>query len=650
MTVHEHAKKYLALGWSVFPLRPGLKTPSSTWNQYRTERMSTDAVDETFQDNSNIALACGGLSGILVVDLDLYKDKSGFKNIDSPLKAITPRGGIHVYFKYNPGTQNTVNANKGTDIRSEGGYVLLPPSIFAYEQNGVEKQGSYMWVTEPTKELIESLPEAPKSLLDAVYGVETTKTPTHHYFAEIGENFAPVAEGGRNNEISKFSLSMFNRYKDPQAVWQLVLARNATLTPPLPIHEVRATFESAARKFQVSPPSKQVHITSSMLQELENNNPYIVPTTEDDIQFAITQLVEGKKAGISTGFLELDAIVGGFIPGQSYLIFADTNVGKSMFAVNTLASMARRGIKCLYFDLENDTTLSMERIMMVANQGKVNLTEYRAQLVAQPVNMDYLKEIFAPVYSIKDNLKVWSMTKMIDRFGEINWLGIRTVMEEEFKNGVQVIIIDHLHYFSPAETDHAVLGEIARNINNYAAQENVAIVCIAHTKKGLVENKKGKDDSKVRTVRPTIDHIAGSSMISKHFKNLIALQRNYASGDEEEQSKTKVYVDKTKYGPSSSFDLAYEAATFLFKPLNLNDKMTKNKISAIDEMLEDAVVLPFKPTKTKKPAAVKQEEDVVVKIAEEKEIEPVIVFPPVMKIMTQETKPIDDEKLGGIPF
>lgn len=646
MTVQEQAKKYLALGWSVFPLRPGLKTPGATWNQYRTERMKPEMVDQMFQDNSNMALACGELSGILVVDQDLYKDKPGLENIDSPLKAITPRGGIHVYFKYRPGSQNTVNANKGTDIRSEGGYVLLPPSVYEYEQNGVQKQGTYMWVTEPTKELLDTLPEAPESLLNAVYGQETTPAPSRPLFAETGQDFAPIGEGGRNNEISRFSLSMFNRYKDPQAVWQLVLARNATFTPPLPIHEVRATFESAARKFQVSPPAKQPHITSSMLQEIETDNPYIVTTTADDIQFAITQLMEGKKTGISTGFLELDAIVGGFIPGQSYLIFADTNVGKSMFAVNSLVSMARRGIKCLYFDLENDTTLSMERIMMVSNQGKVNLTEYRAQLVAHPVNMDYLKEIFAPVYSIKDQLKVWSMTKMIDRFGEINWEGIRTVMDEEFKNGVQVIIIDHLHYFSPAETDHAVLGEIARHINNYAAQENVAIVCIAHTKKGLVENKKGKEDGDVRTVRPTIDHIAGSSMIAKHFKNLIALQRNYASSNQDEQAKTKVFVDKTKYGPASNFDLVYDSSTFLFQPFDVNKRMHDNKVAAIDEMLEDAVVLPFEKEEVKTPTTSKPVEEEV----KEEVIEPPPPPKPVIKTITPPTKAIEDEKLGDIVF
>ncbi len=643
MTVQEHAKEYLALGWSVFPLRNKLKTPSAPWNDYRTQRLTNEEADKVFRADSNIALACGELSGILVVDQDLYKGKPGLENIDSPLKAITPRGGIHLYYKYTPGSQNTVNDKKGTDIRSEGGYVVLPPSTIELDDG---RTGQYMWVTPPTKELLASLPEPPKSLLDAVYEHDTTQTPAKALFTPVGEDFGPVGEGGRNNEISRFSLTMLNRYKDPVAVWQLVLARNATFTPPLPINELRTTFESAAKKYTVSPPTKQApHISNDLLQQVREKVDFQPTTLKNDIDFTIQQLIQGKKQGFSTGYLELDALMGGFIPSQSYLIFADTNVGKSMLAVNMLVSMAKRNVKCLYFDLENDTAFSTERIMMVANGGLVNLMDYRAHLVEKPVNIDYLKKIFTPVYEMESCLDVWSMTKMLDRFGEITWAGIKTVMDEKIKEGVQVVIIDHLHYFSPAETDHAVLGEIARQINNYAAEYNIAIACVAHTKKGLTENKKGKDENSVRVIRPTIDHISGSAMIAKHFKNLISIQRNYASVDQEEQKQTKVYVDKTKYGPSGSFELLFDATTFLFRVPPVNYQVTQMKQKAMEEMLEEEVVLPLLPV-------------------EEKEIAPVIVEPPKpapviveiedglpkKKPSMLEPKKIEDEDLGDIPF
>lgn len=649
MTVQEHAKEYLALGWSVFPLRNKLKTPGAPWNDYRTQRLTNEEVDKVFRADSNIALACGELSGILVVDQDLYKGKPGLENIDSPLKAITPRGGIHLYFKYTPGSQNTVNDKKGTDIRSEGGYVVLPPSTIDLDDG---RTGQYMWVTFPTKELLESLPEPPKSLLDAVYEHDTTQTPSKPLLTPIGEDFGPVGEGGRNNEISRFSLSMLNRYKDPVAVWQLVLARNATFTPPLPINELRLTFESAAKKFVSSPPTKQApHISNDLLEQVREKVDFVPTTLKSDVDFTIQQLIQGKKQGYSTGYLELDSLMGGFIPSQSYLIFADTNVGKSMMAVNMLVSMAKRGVKCLYFDLENDTAFSTERIMMVANGGQVNLTEYRAHLVERPVNIDYLKSIFKPVYEMESHLDVWSMTKMLDRFGEITWAGIKTVMDEKIKDNVQVVVIDHLHYFSPAETDHAVLGEIARQINNYAAEYNIAIACVAHTKKGLTENKKGKDDNQVRVIRPTIDHISGSAMIAKHFKNLISIQRNYAAESPEEQTKTKVYVDKTKYGPSGSFDLVFDPSTFLFKLPSYEAAVTKMKTQAIDEMLEDAIKLPLEvepePEEEKPPPVIV---DVPPQPVPEKKPLKIVVENRTPLKKAEDIRKVDDSDIVDIPF
>lgn len=642
MTIQEHAKEYLALGWSVFPLRPKLKTPGAPWNDYRTRRLTNDEVDKVFTSEMNIALACGELSGILVVDQDLYKGKPGFENLDSPLKAITPNGGIHLYFKYKPGSQNTVNDKKGTDIRSEGGYVVIAPSVIDLEDG---RTGRYMWVTPPTKELIDTLPEPPKTLLDEIYGSETTLPPAKELFTAVGEDFAPVGKGGRNNEISRFSLTMLNRYKDPQAVWQLVLARNATFDPPLTINEVRTTFESAAKKYTVSPPTKQApHISNDLLQQVRENMDFQPSTLRGDIDFTIQQLIEGKKQGYSTGYLELDALTGGFIPGQSYLIFADTNVGKSMMAVNMLASMAKRKVKCLYFDLENDTAFSTERIMMVANGGLVNLMDYRAHLVQKPVDIEYLKKIYQPVYEMEDCLEVWSMTKILDRFGEITWAGVKTVMDEKIKEGLQVVIIDHLHYFSPAETDHSVLGEIARQINNYAAEFNLAIACVAHTKKGLTENKKGKDENDVKVIRPTIDHISGSAMIAKHFKNLISIQRNYASLDTEKQTETKVYVDKTKYGPSGHFDLKFDPTTFLFQVPPPGYAVTKIKMQAMDEMLEEEVVLPMIDFPVEEKAEIVAEpipEPVVVHIEEPTYTKPKVVI---------ETKKAADSDIVDIPF
>lgn len=640
MNVREQAKMYLGLGWSVLPIKPNAKVPSSPWNEYRKRQMTHEEVDRLFTDDSNIAVACGELSGIMVIDQDLYKGKPGLENVDSPLKAYTPRGGIHAYFKYSKGTQNTVNENVGTDIRSEGGYVLIPSSKVSFDKDGTEAIGAYLWLTEPTKELLESLPEAPKSLLEAVYAPVTTQTPTPTNYEAPGVDYASLRgmpEGGRNNAISRAALSIVSKLKNPELAWQTIQSINQGFTPPLPEAELRATFDSAVKRYQVSPPVNPNSSVSNspLLQDAVVLSDHTVSSTAEDIQNAILTLASGKKKGLSSGYERMDAIMGGFLPGQSYLLYADTSVGKSMFAVNMLVSLAERGIKCLYFDLENDMTMTMERLMFVANRGRVNLTDYRSRFAGETVDVEYLKKIFTPVIGLQENLFVWDLVKLTERFGDITWAGVQKCIDEEMKKGVQIIMIDHLHYFSPGETDHAVLGEIARQVNNIASTHNISILLVAHTKKGLIEvDKKGDGDS-VKANRPTIEFISGSAMISKHFKNIIAIQRNSMADTEEERTRTMVYIDKTKYGAAGKFQLVYDEKTLLFLNDSPTSYATSAKLKAIDETLNSpqAALLEFEAGE---PVPDNVDEGVV----DEPEVVEVKIVPPVVE---EEPEPVKEE-------
>lgn len=607
MTVQEQAKFYLSLGWSVFPLRPNEKIPTGAWKEYQSRRITNEEVDTLFKEDSNIALACGPISNLLVVDVDLYKNKTELPQaIESPLMAVTPRGGIHYFFKHTPQKQNTVNDEIGIDVRSEGGYVAISPSQVKLETGTI---GKYNWVKPPSKEMLDTLPEAPKWLLDVIFAPKMTLDSSAPVFDVSEHKFEVINEGGRNNTMSRLALSWFNRYRKADVVYSLLKQQNREYCkPPLPEYEVNSIYQSALNKFIASPeyqshrPQSAPHISGDLLAQVAADNPYVNHTLANDVDFTIEQLMQGKKKGYSTGYLELDALIGGFIPSQSYLIYADTNVGKSTFTVNALMALARRDVKCLYFDLENDTALSTERLMFVANEGRVTLTDYRGHLAMQPPPLDYLKKIYAPVYELQNNLEVWSMTKMLDRFNEINWQGVKTVIDEKVKDGVKVIVIDHLHYFSPAETDHAILGEIARQINNLSAEYNVAIICVAHTKKGLVNPQK-KNSNGVNQTRPNIDHIAGSGMIAKHFKNLIALHRQAIANDIEDteqaenhdNNKTRVYIDKTKFGPSGMMYLSFDPETLLFVPYRVEQAVQEKKQLVIEQALKEQVTKPTPP-------------------------------------------------------
>jgi hypothetical protein len=86
---------------------------------------------------ANVAIATGAISGVWVLDVDpdglaawqALRDQFGEV---ATLTARTGRGGYHYFFKLPPGLVVHNSAGKiakGIDVRGEGGYVLVEPSV-----------------------------------------------------------------------------------------------------------------------------------------------------------------------------------------------------------------------------------------------------------------------------------------------------------------------------------------------------------------------------------------------------------------------------------------------------------------------------------------------------------------------------------------
>lgn len=97
---------------------------------------------------ANIGTPTGRAAGMVVLDVD--PDKGGFKTLSALIRRHSPLpetptvhtggGGLHFYLRH-PGGRVSNSAGKlgpGLDIRGDGGYVLLPPSVHATSR-------SYAW-------------------------------------------------------------------------------------------------------------------------------------------------------------------------------------------------------------------------------------------------------------------------------------------------------------------------------------------------------------------------------------------------------------------------------------------------------------------------------------------------------------------------
>lgn len=123
-----------SLKWRVFPVAGKIPV---------TKRGVLDATtDENFlkqwwRSDANYGVALSTGQGLIVLDVDpkyggddsLAELESKYGDVPETLRSVTPSGGCHYFFTGRTGIRNSVSKlGSGLDIRSDGGYVVIPPS------------------------------------------------------------------------------------------------------------------------------------------------------------------------------------------------------------------------------------------------------------------------------------------------------------------------------------------------------------------------------------------------------------------------------------------------------------------------------------------------------------------------------------------
>jgi hypothetical protein len=128
---------YVNKGWYVFPCDV-TKKPMITGG-FHSATTDHEQVKQWWVRWPNAAIGVDtGRSGLVVIDLDQHGDKNGFISwrklgftLDGAMISRTPNGGRHLIYKDTTGGEVKNSASKlgpGIDVRSNGGYILVPPS------------------------------------------------------------------------------------------------------------------------------------------------------------------------------------------------------------------------------------------------------------------------------------------------------------------------------------------------------------------------------------------------------------------------------------------------------------------------------------------------------------------------------------------
>jgi len=243
--VIRHALKLAGKGLKLFPCQPRGKAPC-------TPHGVLDATDNAERikawwdtiPTANIAIATGGASGFFVIDIDSVDAEPELRRLEEQhgalpptVEMITPRGR-HVFFK-TPAAPIRNSAGKvapGIDVRGDGGYVLVPPSVTTRR---------YCWSVDSASDFAE----APPWLIEKL--TSPTGTGNGAVLAAATDWSALVAagasEGQRDNTLTRLAGYLLHRRVDPFVTLALLESFNATrCSPPLPPQDIWRIVSSIA--------------------------------------------------------------------------------------------------------------------------------------------------------------------------------------------------------------------------------------------------------------------------------------------------------------------------------------------------------------------------------------------------------------------
>lgn len=440
------ALSYAKRGWRVFPVHgiteghcdcgkadcphPG-KVPY-TAHGFKDATMNPEQIREWWKrwPNANIGFAVGKW---IVLDVDGPEGEANLRALEEeygtlPETSTVQTGrGRHLYFSPN-GRSVRCSAGKlgdHLDIRAEGGYVILPPSVHVCGK-------VYEWVPNRKPAL---WPEWFTQLL-------TGPEPKRQSNDGVGEK---IPEGQRNAYLTSLAGSMRSRGMDEAAMKAALLVQNQEhCSPPLPDSEVGSIAHSIANYEPSSPGSKNPaeRISLAKLRAFSNIQPE-----------ALRWLWPGR--------LPL---------GKLTVIAGDPGLGKSLLTIDVAARVSSGrafpdGASC-----ERGTV-----ILLSAEDDPGDTIRPRLDAAEADVSHVHLLEA---VRNVTTDGKAIETTFNLER-------DLDALEDAVQRTGARLVVIDPVSAYLGATDSHnnsAVRG-LLKPLTALAARYHVAVVAVTHLRK-----------------------------------------------------------------------------------------------------------------------------------------------------------------------
>ncbi len=260
--------------------------------------------------------------------------------------------------------------------------------------------------------------------------------------------------------------------------------------------------------------------------------------------------------GISTGFKDLDELLGGFQKSDLIILAARPSVGKTSLALDMMRHAALAEKKTVaFFSLEMSKTQIMDRLMGM--QSNIPFWEIRTGRL--------------------DDKKFMKLASTMGELGDANIFiddqagqhvnAIRTKARRlALEGGVDIIFVDYLQLMHGNNRDNRVqeVGEISQGLKAIAKELDVPIIALSQLSRAI-EQRQGR--------RPQLSDLRESGSIEQDADVVMFIDREETwNPDTENKGMGELVVAKHRNGPTGTIKLAFKADIASFRNLYKSDR------------------------------------------------------------------------------
>jgi hypothetical protein len=520
---------YLKLGWSIIPAcwpvdgkcgcgkghtanSIGKAPLPHTWKVYQSRLPTTVEVTRWWTDAplANIACITGAISGFAAVDLEHEGlEWAARAGVHSSLTSITGKGR-HLLFQH-PGERvcNAVAKGKirGLDIRGDGGYIMLPPSMHV---NGKR----YQWLSKPYVGIRMSTFPAEKLSVSVGNAASGTGAPLSPKPAGwIAEALRGLSNGNRNDTFASVVGRMHRDRWTPDDIRAVLLPH--ALRVEFPERELDTVIWSITRK-PVIINGRGAQVGSGTGQPVQPVAKLVLRTFGGDMGEYENRKLRNRKLDFPTGYTRFDEITTGLQRGELLVIGARTETGKTNLLLGCAYGLCERAQRVLLLSTEMSFDRIWDRYLCLGSGATVH-----------------------PLIVCDD------FTPDIGR-----------IREAIIESAANVIIFDHINIVGD---DNETISTFLKGLKELAREFNVPGIVAAQL------NRQAEwKDQEGNPIEPELRHLKGSGSIEETAAQVLLLQ---VKEDGDDAKFIQGFIRKNRYGEKGIVDFVLRKKPYRMEEL-----------------------------------------------------------------------------------